>query len=182
MNYIISAPGRCGGHLLEGIIRSTGQTTVIRTHDPLLDLGDDLNTTLILLDRRDRFAAMMSNAIVRHTGQSTEYPNAQITPFELSPGLFRWEYVQHIDYYRKHDLSRLYARVVKFYFEDFVSDHGYVKRTLDLPDLNVKKHSEAWHLMNNPAPYNYQDVIINWNQLKTLYLRLRVGADVSGWH
>lgn len=180
MNYIISAPGRCGGHLLAGIISSTGQTAVHRTHDPGLDLGDDLDTTLILLDRRDRFAAMMSNAIVRHTGQSTDYPITEIKPFELSPGLFRWEYVQHIDYYRKHDLSRLYANVVKFYFEDFVTDPGYVKRILDLPDTKIKKGSEVWKSMNNPAPYHYEDVITNWMQLKTLYLRLRVGADVSG--
>lgn len=181
MNFIISGPGRCGGHLLEGIIRSTGQTSVHRTHDPALDLGDDLNTTLIVLDRRDRFSAMMSNAIVRHTGQSTDYPNKQIRPFELAPGLFRWEYAQYIDYYRRHDLSRLYAGVVKFYLEDFVSDHGYVKRALNLPDLAVKKGSDAWKLMNNSAPYHYEDIISNWNQLKTFYLRLRVGADVDGW-
>ena len=166
---------------MAGIISSAGHPNVHRTHDPMLDLGDDLNTTLIILDRRDRFAAMMSNAITRHTGQSTDYHKTQIEPFELSPGLFRWEYAEHIDYYRKHDLSRLYANVSKFYFEDFVTDHSYVKRMLDLPDTKIKKGSDAWESMNNPAPYHYEDVITNWMQLKTLYLRLRVGADVSGW-
>lgn len=181
MNYIISGPGRVGGHLLEGIIRSSGAESVHRTHDPELDLGDDLNTTLIILDRRDRFSAMMSNAIVRHTDQSTDYPNKNIQPFELSVGLFRWEYAQYIDYYKKHNLSRLYAAVHKIYFEDFVRDHTRVRQILNLPDVTVKKGSTAWNLMHNPAPYHYEDIITNWNKLKTLYLRLRVGAEINGW-
>lgn len=179
MNYIISGPGRVGGHLLEGIIRSTGAESVQRTHDPGLVL-DDLNTTLLIVDRRDRFAAMMSNAIVRHTDQSTDYPNKNIKPFELSPGLFRWEYVQYVDYYRKHDLSRLYAAVHKIYFEDFVNDHSRIIRLLSLPAAAKDQSKKIQKLMNNAAPYNYQDIIVNWNQLKTLYLRLRVGADVTG--
>ena len=177
MNYIISGPGRVGGHLLEGIIRSGGATTVYRTHDPTLKLDDDLNTVLIIADRRDRFAAMMSNAIVRHTDQSTDYPRKKIKPFELNPGLFRWEFVQYIDYYKKHDLSRLYASVHKVYFEDFVKDHAYIKRILGLPELDVKKGSEVWNKMHNPAPYNFEDIITNWFQLKTLYLRMRQGLD-----
>lgn len=184
MNYIISGPGRVGGHLLAGIIAASGVPlgNIHRTHDPCLDLGDDLKTTLIMLDRRDRFSAMMSNAIVRHTGQSTDYPNKTIDPFELTPGNFRWEFVQYIDYYRKHDLARLYASVHKIYFEDFVTDHSYIKRMLNLPNIDARKGSEPWRLMNTPAPYNYQDVITNWNKLKTLYLRMRVGADVTGWN
>ena len=180
MNYIVSGPGRVGGHLLQGIIQSTGAENVYRTHDPMLSVGDDSNTTLIILDRRDRFAAMMSNAIVRHTGQSTGYSNKHIEPFELEPGLFRWEYVKYTDYYNKHDLSRLYAAVHKFYFEDFVSDHSQVKQILNLPNVPVKKGSTAWNSLHNAAPYRYEDIITNWNKLKTLYQRLQAGADANG--
>jgi len=179
MNYIISGPGRVGGHLLEGIVRSSGQQNVYRTHDPCMDLGDDLNTVLIVVDRRDRFSALMSNAIVRHTAQSTDYPNKTIEPFELNPGMFRWEYVQYIDYYKKHNLSRLYAGVFKVYFEDFVNDPGYIRRILNLPELAADKKSPAWELMNSPAPYNFEDIVINWQKLKTLYLMLRSGESVD---
>lgn len=164
---------------MEGIIRSSGQQNVYRTHDPCMDLGDDLNTVLIVVDRRDRFSAMMSNAIVRHTNQSTEYPNKNIEPFELNPGMFRWEYVQYVDYFKKHNLSRLYAGVFKVYFEDFVNDHRYIKRILNLPDLPENKKSTAWDMMHNPAPYNFEDIVINWQKLKTLYLMLRSGESVD---
>lgn len=177
MNYIISGPGRVGGHLLAGIIMASGATTVHRTHDPSLDLGDDLKTTLIILDRRDRFSALMSNAIVHHTGQSTDYPNKTPEPFKLEPGLFRWEFVQYMHYYNKHDFSRLYAGVHKFYFEDFVNDPSYVKRVLGLPTQGVNKKSQAWRMMHNPAPYNFENIVTNWFQLKTLYLRMRQGLD-----
>ena len=175
MNYIISGPGRVGGHLLAGIIESTGQTNVFRTHDPTLNAGDnDLNVTLIIADRRDRFSALMSNAIVRHTGQSTHYPTTKITPFELDPGIFEWDYKLYLDYYTKHDLSRLYAGVFKVYYEDFVNDHSYIKRLLNLPATTVDS-VEIRQLLNTPAPYHYEDIITNWQQLKTLYLRIRVG-------
>lgn len=175
MRYIISGPGRVGGHLLEGIIRTSGATEVIRTHDPTLSMGNDLDTTLIVLDRRDRFAAMMSNAIVRHTNQSTDYPKKKIEPFELNPGMFRWEYVKYFDYYRSHDLSRPYAAVFKMYFEDFVNDHSDVKRILNLPTVDVDKKSPAWNLMHSPAPYNFKDVITNWPKLKLLFEQLQKG-------
>jgi hypothetical protein len=182
MNYIISGPGRVGGHLVEGIIRASGIESVCRTHDPLLSLDDDLNTTLLILDRRDRFAAMMSNSIVRETDQTTEYPNKDITPFKLNAGMFRWEYVQYIDYYRKHDLSRVYAAVHKIYLEDFVNDHNRIRQLLNLSDIRVEKGTLAWKMMHNAAPYNYKDVITNWSQLQTLYLRMQQGSDVSDWN
>lgn len=175
MNYIISGPGRIGGHLLEGIIRSCGQANVQRTHDPLLQIGQDADTTLIVVDRRNRFDALLSNALVRHTGQSTDYTNKNIKPFELNPGMFRWEYVQYIDYYNKHDLSRPYAAVFKVYFEDFVNDPAYIRRILNLQPTNVDPNSSAWQLTHNPAPYNYKDIITNWSKLSTLFDLLEKG-------
>lgn len=177
MRYIISGPGRVGGHLLEGIIRASGATEVYRTHNPELSIGNDLDTTLIVLDRRNRFAAMMSNAIVRRTGQSTEYPNKIIDPFVLEPGMFRWEYAKYIDYYRAHDLSRPYAAVFKMYFEDFVNDHTSVKRILNLPTVNVEKKSLAWKLLHSAAPYNFTDIITNWPKLILLYDQLQKGNN-----
>ena len=172
MNYIISGPGRTGGHLMINIIKSTGTDSVHYTHDPELYLNNDAETTLIVLDRRDRFAAVMSNAIVHHTGQSVWYENKNIQPFELSPGVFRWAYVQYIDYYRKHDLARPYAAVYKIYFEDFVNNHNYIKKILNLPNLPVAPDSKIYKLLNSPAPYNYKDIVVNWEKLQRLYNQL----------
>lgn len=162
MNYIVSGPGRVGGHLLASIIRSAGQTSVHHTHDPGLSLGSDRDTTLIVLDRRDRFAAILSNAIAQHTAQTTEYARRVIEPFELEPGMFRWGYVKHIDHYRGYDLSRPYAAVHKIYFEDFVNDSQYVNRLLNLG-------SKDSGIRSQPAPYNYQQIVTNWPKLKRLF-------------
>jgi len=162
MNYIISGPGRVGGNLLASIITSSGQQSVQHTHDPGFQFGNDWDSTLIILDRRNRFDAILSNAIVHHTGQSTSYPNKRAEPFELEPGLFRWGYVKHRDHYRGYDLSRPYAAVFKLYFEDFVSDPGSVKRLLNLSNRDSGFRTPA-------APYNYRDVITNWEKLRRLF-------------
>lgn len=176
MNYIISAPGRTGGHLLAGIIMESGANSVHYTHDPLLDLGDDLNTTLLIVDRRDRFSALMSNAIVHRTGQSNEYNNKTIEPFVFEPGMFRQAYVLYHDYYNKHNLSRMYAAVHKVYFEDFMNNPDSIRTLLKLPAPMSNQKSTAlgtaWQLMHNPAPYCYQDVVLNWEKLKLLYVRM----------
>jgi hypothetical protein len=173
MNYIISGAGRTGGHLLKGIIESAGVESVVYTHDPELDLGDDLNTTLVILDRRDRFAALMSNAITQHTGQSTIYDNNTIEPFAVDPGHFKWHFDRYMNYYRSHDLSRLYAGVYKMYLEDFVSDHDVARHILGLPASKAKLPP----LARNPAPYNFENIVTNWFELKTVYLRRRQGLE-----
>ena len=170
MNYIVSGPGRVGGHLLVSIIQSSGQTAVYHSHDPAWTLGNDPDTTLIVLDRRDRFAAVMSNAIAQHTGQTTEYAHSTVQPFELNPGIFRWGYVKHIDHYRGYDLSRPYAAVHKIYFEDFVNNASYVKTLLNL------SHTDS-AVRSRPAPYHYRDIVTNWEKLRRLFDLLEAGNN-----
>jgi hypothetical protein len=88
-NYIVSGGYRVGGHLMLGIIESTGHYAV-HTHDTNYIIGtDDTTTALLVIDRRDRFSAIMSNAVVWHTSQSSDYNNVNIEPFTITPGRFK---------------------------------------------------------------------------------------------
>lgn len=174
MEYIVSGPARCGGHLLAGIIMSAVQS-VTRTHDPGLTLDDDTNTCLIMIDRRDRFAAIMSNLIATKTGQTTHYNNISIDPFEGDENEFRYYYKQHKAYFNQHDLSRLYHRVDKLYYEDFCNNHEFVYQRLGILKSDNINNGEVYRLLNTPAPYNFKDIIINHAELKNLFNDLENG-------
>ena len=171
--YLINAPGRVGGHIVKGIIRSAGKP-VLHTHDPWYQTDDDSITCLILLDRRDVFAAVMSNAITWNSGQSTNYQRKTIEPFELSEQDFVDLYRAHIWHRDSVNLSRPWGNVVILYFEDFVNNHEHVLKTLGLqqnPELS--RSPIIQHLIENRAPYNYRDVIRNHEQLLDAFERIQ---------
>jgi len=168
-HYIVSGPGRVGGHLVLGAILSAG-VRATRTHDPNFSFGCDQDTALILVDRRDRFAAVMSNCIVWHTGQSTDYPIDQLEPFLVDPEQFLYLCQQHFDYYRRHDF-RPYAQVKMFYYCDVVCDNNLVLDQCGLQKQSGKysNQDEIDRLMHSPAPYNYKQTVVNWLDLLQLY-------------
>lgn len=173
MKYIISGPGRCAGHYLLGIIKFCG-AQAIRTHDPSYTFNDDLNTTLIMVDRRNRFNAIMSNILVWRTGQSTHYDTINIQTFELDLQEFICMAQAHFNYYKEHDLTRLYAKIETLYHEDFINNPQYILETLKLEfqeELKNNKviHNEIQRLIHTPAPYNYKDIILNNKELEEYY-------------
>ena len=173
-HYIVSAPGRVGGHLVLGMLLSAG-VAATRTHDPDFSFGCDPDTVLILVDRRDRFAAIMSNCLVWHTGQSTSY-NYKPEPFDVDPEQFDYLFFQHVRYYERHDLNRAFAGVEYLYFEDFVSNLDMIPRRLNLPtgvDVSARK-AEIDRLLKSPALYRYQEIIRNWQSLQQRFEQLQI--------
>lgn len=172
-HYIVSGPGRVGGHLVLGVLLSAG-VTATRTHDPDFSFGCDPNTVLILVDRRDRFAAIMSNCLVWHTGQSTDYERSP-EPFDVDPGQFDYLYYQHVNYYDRHDFNRPFAGVERLYFEDFVTDLDVIYARLHLPQIiepNARQ-DEITRLLHRPAPYKYTETIRNWQILQGRFRELQ---------
>jgi hypothetical protein len=164
-NYLVSGAGRVGGHLILNIIRSAGHNA-IHTHDTNYTTGNDVTTALLVIDRRDRFSAIMSNAIVWHTGQSVDYDNINIDPFTIDINRFKLLYNLHCDHYKQYDFTRSYGIVEHFYYEDFVNNHDHVYNR-----LNLKKFTD---LLPNwkPAPYNYKTLIQNESELRESYAEL----------
>ena len=166
---MISAPPRVGGNLIADIIKSAGNKDFLKTthtHDPCHVPDNYSNTALIITKRRDIFAATMSNCIVWHTQQSTIYNNHNVTPFIVSESEFLWQYAFQIWHSKSHDLTRPYAMVEEFYFEDFVNNHNHV---LDRLGLNSNPFRARRLNFLNKAPYDYQHVVINHQKLKILF-------------
>lgn len=171
-HYIVSGPGRVGGHLVLGAILSAG-VRATRTHDPNFSFGCDQDTALILVDRRDRFAAVMSNCIVWHTGQSTSYVNDRIEPFEVDTEQFLYLCQQHFDYYGRHDYSRPFAQVRLLYYCDFCSNIDFIYDALDLAKRidALSNQDEIDRLMHSPAPYNFRQLVTNWQDLHRKFVQ-----------
>lgn len=167
--YLISAPPRVGGNLIADIIKSAGDKNfldTIHTHDPCHELDVYSDTALIIAKRRDIFASTISNCIVWHTQQSTIYSEQTIVPFVVDESQFLLQYAFQVWHLASHDLTRPYAMVKEFYFEDFVNNHEHVLSQLGLTS-NPFRACRLNFL--NKAPYNYKEIVINYQQLKILF-------------
>lgn len=171
--YLISSPGRSGSHIVAAMIQSA-DLPIIHTHYPLFPTDDDTKTGLIIVQRRDLFATIMSNIIVNHTGQTTEYTKTDFEPFTVTYEQFATQYNWHRWYYDNHDFSRPWGLIKTLYFEDFINNYNFVLQELNL----VKKPKLILELGNpelveqfNPnftvkAPYNYRQLIINHEECR----------------
>lgn len=142
---------------------------MVHTHDPLCTLDHYQSTGLIILRRRDVFAAVMSTCLVWLTGQTHDYEKKIINPVEISEQDFIDHLAQQITYRSSHDFSRPYGAIYDFDFEDFVGNHQLVINCLGLhqdPTLRNLKQ------LNNPAPYNYKEVVKNHESLFKLFKSL----------
>jgi len=165
--YVVSGPTRVGGNLLTNIIKSCEQQA-IHTHNPLLEFDNYGKVVLIIVNRRDRFAALMSNCVAWHTGQTTTYNITKVEPFLVTPGAFIQQYVDNMDQNQKHDLTRNYKSVKMFWYEDFVNNYEHVTNRLKLKMVSSLLPDVV------PAPYSYKDLIINYRDLNNIFNQLEV--------
>lgn len=163
--YLISSPPRSGGNLVQAILHSC-HVPVVHTHDPRCELDCYKSTALIILRRRDVFAAAMSNCLVWATGQSTEYPISRFDPVEISKTDFLAQVAVQVTYRDSHDFARSYGAVYDFDFEDFVNAHDVITSRLGLKQdptlLDLKQ-------LNNPAPYNFRQIVKNYQDLYGIF-------------
>lgn len=161
--YLVSSPTRVGSHLLVAIIKAAKRSAV-KTHDPQLELDDYSQWTLILLNRRDRFAALMSSMIWEHTRQSACYTPICKDRWSVECDNKRSQFYMKYWYLREtheqqHDFSRLYGRVLHMWYEDFVTDPGWVYRELGLTQQMPIEYPER-------SPYDYREMITNWEECR----------------
>jgi hypothetical protein len=154
---------------------NTTQNIAIHTHtlnDTIKNLDvDTCNVTLILSQRRDQFAQIMSNSISEITGEwhGSEYSNKSPIPQVVPKSIF----LKHIEYHKnwQSNLKYLpfeqYKKVITIYYEDIVN-YG-VEHLAQM--LNVRYDSTVTGKIFNKSPYNYKDWILNWQELHKEFLR-----------
>jgi len=169
-NYIVTGSGRVGGHLLKGIILTTGNTAE-HNHDPV----PDINSILCISDRRNVFDAVMSNLLVKQTDQTFEY-HKDVDPFTASLKDFKILLSQHLNFY-KNISTQGYKEVYYFYFEDFVTNPECVYNKLGILPVNSKNVTMvAEPFLNAKCPYQYKDKILNWHELYDFFLKQNLGT------
>ena len=171
--WLISGPPRTGGHLLLGIIQSAG-VLCLHTHNPRYKTKNDSLATLIRLRRKNIFAALMSNCLVWHTGQSNNYSCVDIQPFEVTKNEFLKHYEGHICYHATAIKESRFLRVQDIYFEDFLHDHNWVYKLLNLShDHLTTQNSKITQLLTNKCPYHYSNLILNHLELCDYFNQLQ---------
>jgi hypothetical protein len=162
MIYLISSPYRVGSHYLQSIINSTGNQ-VIKTHDPKI-LVDYENTCLIIVNRKNKFAAIMSMLVAGYTnswhGEVKELPTFLCT---VSKEELLKNYQINKYYHLLHDLSKPWAKVERFYFEDFLNNPTYVFESLNLVNSQRILYPEK-------SKYRHQDIVANIDECKKWFL------------
>ena len=160
MIYLVSAPTRVGSHYLMAIIGSTGEIAD-KTHDPRREV-DYKNICLIILNRRNRFRAIMSALVTYQTKQYNNYVPMDIESFTVGQEEFLLEYKFNKFYEQKHDLSLPWKRIEYLYFEDFLNypDHVFEK-------LNITRKNEI--IWPQKSPFRYQDLVTNVDECREFY-------------
>lgn len=163
MFYVVSSPARVGSHYLLSILESTG-VNCAKTHNPFFVKTNFENTYLIILNRRERFEAIMSCVVFHRTKQTNRYDDAiDILPFELSHLEFSHCYFDNKFYSQQHDLSQPWKKVEYFYFEDFLNNANHVFERLNL------KQRKNQIIYPPKSPYDYRDSVKNWQECKNWF-------------
>jgi hypothetical protein len=179
--YLVSSPGRVGSHIVTACIRACG-VPVLHTHNPFFLTDNDSITGLVLVDRKDLFATIMSNCITWHTGQSVKYDNVNVQPFAVDYNDFSDHYYRQKYYKDSHDLSRAWGSINILYFEDFIFNYDYIFEQLQLtlqPELLVK--DSVKNIFTSRAPYNYANLILNKDQCKIWFDQLEEKGAKQLW-
>lgn len=169
-NFLISASPRSGGHVLMGILQAC-EALCYYTHDPLCRCKDYSDVCLLILTRKDAFATVMSNCLCWYTNQTTIYHKTNIEPIEIEEQFFIDQCVANLTYVSYHDLSRGYGRIENLVLEDVVNDYDKIVEKLGLErrwSYDLIEH------LDNKAPYNYLNKVINKDRLREIFDNLDV--------
>lgn len=133
---------------------------VVHAHNPLWGPPGP-GWWCVLSRRRDLFAAVMSTMIGRVTNEFENYTGHKIDP----------QYVDIQDFvdcvwfmrcfYQAIDLSK-FSQVIDIYYEDLMLDPGHLFRHFGI-DKSID------YTLSQRAPYRYQDLIINHDDVKTVF-------------
>ncbi|CAB4128185.1 hypothetical protein UFOVP112_11 [uncultured Caudovirales phage] len=163
--FIIFTPGRTGSTLIIGNLSRYFRYAVdIRQehHSNYKPASDDF--TCILSRRRNTFDAIISQLVVEHTKETSIYSGTKNTPMYGSEETFKNLYFMYNSYYKQIDLSG-YRNVIEMYYEDLIEDPYYLFSRFNISERTRYDFCEK-------SPYNKEELIINFDELKELYKKL----------
>ena len=175
VNYLVTSAGRSGSIFLTELIKCCGYRT-IHTHD-LVPLPPHPQSNLIICDRKDLFASIMSMCVAKRTNEYVQYSRKTIEPFEIDcngpESEFAYQFRWH-KWYQQTCLtcknSTLYKNIEVFYFEDFIHNNQTV-----LDRLNITLTSSVSN--STKSPHRIKQLIKNYNQCKDMF-NLLMETDV----
>lgn len=166
LQYIVTSPTRVGSHYLISLINST-DAWATKTHNPYLKTVYE-HTCLVILRRRDVFAAIMSSCIADRFKEYATYSNKKHKTFAIdcsASGEFANHFRFNKWYYPQINQTLPWARIEHLYFEDFFNNHQIVFDRLNLIPIKEIK-------LPVRSPNRYQDLVTNIEECREFYHRL----------
>lgn len=165
-NFTIYSPGRTGSNIIEKNLGNFLHSifphhTVTQTANPLV-APDDSNTTCIVSRRKNIFDTVCSLLTVNISGQAENYTGKWLGRFHVNLDEFRKTYFLVKEFYSAIDTSK-YKNVVEIDFDTLLTDEYYLFNSL----LGIKEKTN-YNLVKS-SPYNYHELIINYNEVKEYY-------------
>ena len=196
MIYVVAGPGRTGSTWLAQLIAENtssrihnlptgdpeidtktvdeiterGKPEVIHTHEQNLATTLEIDPraiSLVISRRRNTYAMILSHFVAGHTGEYGEYTGKEIEPVAMDLTRFKRAYKYRDSWYEKVNLTLPYANISTVYYEDIVSAVSRSQRILK-PLLGNVIDSGDWQPIGK-SPYNFRDVISNWEEVYTWY-------------
>ena len=203
--HVIFSPGRTGSHIILEMLTGKGGTTGglanayaiwlpldkeeylqhVKDHNVVIQLHDlrqikeldPKNITLITSLRRDIFAQTMSMCVANLVDEwnGKEYSNKIVAPVVFDKRKFI-NLVKHTASWKTRlDLSS-FKKVVTIYYEDLVEQGAkFLASELSLD----YKESQVGHVYQL-SPYQYKDIILNWEELYQEYLKIMQNQTCLG--
>jgi len=136
---------------------------VVHAHNPLWGPPGP-GWWCVLSRRRDLFTAVMSTLIGRMTSEFDNYKAHKIDPrfIEIQDFVDTVWFMRC--FYQSIDLSK-FSHVIDIYYEDLMTDPEHLFK-----HFGIDKSTD--YTLSQRAPYRYQDLIINHDDLRTVFDRL----------
>ena len=169
VEYLVTSAGRSGSIFLSKLIGCcVDWHQVTHTHDLVLPTINK-NSVLVICDRRDLLASILSMCIAKRTNEYVEYSGKTIEPFDIDCAGPNSEFAYQFSWHRWYQHScttsktaKLYKNIEVFYFEDFINNHQMVFDRLNI--VPVRKIQET-----QKSPHNIKTLIKNYNQCKDTF-------------
>ena len=185
-NAVIFGVGRCGSHWVESImidlLGGTGRSHcntqlmphgwILHTHE-LIELTKfpkevRESTMLILCSRENKFDQSISYHVAQKTNEWFVYSDEQIAPFTIDPVAFEGTLTSVLTHGYPDDLLTLWPNLINIKYEDLANSEIPEKYVAKCLGLEYKK-TQGWSQQGSRKnPRNYQNLVLNWNELVTI--------------
>jgi hypothetical protein len=159
-------------------LKSTNAPVVLNNHNYSFNVANPELVTLIFSQRRDLFRSIISACAGEHMKKyryTLDEQNTAHKPFKIDcdsdNSKFEQQYHWHKWHIKRHDLTKPYAAIETLYLEDFINDHSYV-----YTKLNLTPQKKVDPPLTLKTPYNYAELIINYEECKKYFEYLESNA------